>query len=107
MILLINFEKLKRITNALKVKDIFMHIGTNHLPRDHPDELACKTFWVLNFMNRGFQLATIYLSGILPKYESYDGNSQVFNMCYNHEHLNFNQHQAFAVNLEINFKLSV
>ena len=80
-----------------------MHIGTNHLPLEHPDKLARKIFRLINFINRRFQLAIIHLYGILPKYESNNVNCQIFDMCYNHEHLNVNQHQTCPVNHEPNY----
>ena len=93
------------------VTNVIIHVGTSHLPRDHPSDITTKTSKLLLHATKEFPNTSIYFSAILPKFNNTffeminQVNSEIFELCSYYHQLRFIQHQNFAVNHEMNKEL--
>ena len=94
------------------VTNVIIHVGTNHLPRDHPSDITTKISKLLLHATKEFPNTSIYFSAILPKFNNTffeminHENSEIFELCSYCNQLRFIQHQYFAKNHEMNKELS-
>ena len=51
------------------VTNVIIHVGTNHIPRDHPSDITTKSQLLLH-TTKEFQNTSIYFSTILPKFNN-------------------------------------
>ena len=83
------------------VTNVIIHVGTNHLLRDHPSGITTKI--ISKYID--------YFSAILPKFSNTffeminHVNSEIFELYSYYHQLRFIQHQEFAVNHEMNKEL--
>ena len=93
------------------VTNVIIHVGTNHLPRDHPSDITTKISKLLLHATKEFPNTSIYFSAIRPKFNKTffeminHVNSEIFELCSYYHQLRFIQHHDFAVNHEINKEL--
>ena len=93
------------------VTNVIIHVGKNHLPRNHPSDITTKISKLLLHATKEFPNKSIYFSVILPKFNSTSFeminhvNSEIFELCSYYHQLRFIQHQDFAVNHEMNKEL--
>ena len=91
-----------------QVKNIIIHVGTNHLPRDNPKDTAKEICKLLVRIQYQFPNTVIFYSGILPKFgkKSFGDinyiNASVFNLCARSQRMHFISHNSFAVNGSLN-----
>ena len=87
-----------------QVKNIIIHVGTNHLSRDNPDDTATKIYKLLVRIQYQFPDTVIFYSGIPPKFgkTSFGDinyiNESAFNLCARSQKMQFISHNSFAVN---------
>ena len=92
------------------VTNVIIHVGTNHIPRDHPSDITTKSQLLLH-TTKEFQNTSIYFSTILPKFNNTffeminQVNSEIFELCSYYHQLRFIQHQDSGANHEMNNKL--
>ena len=93
------------------VTNVIIHVGTNHLPRDHPSDITTKISKLLIHATKEFPNTSIYFSAILPKFNNTffeminHVNSEIFELCSYYHQLRFIQHQDLGANHEMNNKL--
>ena len=93
------------------VNTIILHIGTNHLPRDKPEDTARKICKLMNHIRKEFPQTRILYSAILPKFNrSFNSiinyvNNEIFEFCMLDKQMSFIQHNTFAVNHNLNSRL--
>ena len=69
------------------VTNVIIHVGTSHLPRDHPSDITTKTSKLLLHATKEFPNTSIYFSAILPKFNNTffeminHVNSEIFELC--------------------------
>ena len=51
------------------VTNVIIHIGINHLPREHPGDITTKISKLLLHVTKEFPKTSIYFSAILPKFK--------------------------------------
>ena len=91
-----------------RVKNIIIHVGTNHLPSDNYEDTAKKLRKLLVRIQCQFPNTVIFYSGILPKFgnKSFGDinyiNESVFNLCARSERMHCISHNSFAVNGSLN-----
>ena len=93
------------------VTNVIIHVGTSHLPRDHPSDITTNTSKLLLHATKEFPNTSIYFSAILPKFNNTffeminHVNSEIFELCSYYHQLRFIQHQGFAKNHEMSKEL--
>ena len=89
------------------LKSIIIHVGTNHLPRDNPVDMANKIWRLMIHTSKEFPNTLIYFSAILPKFNrSFNSmincvNNEVFSLCLDNQKSEFIQHSNFEVNHDL------
>ena len=80
------------------VTNVIIHVVTNHLPRDHPNDIT-KISKLLLHSTKRFPNTSIYFSVILLKFNNIffeminHMNSEMFELCSYYHQLRFIQHQ--------------
>ena len=87
------------------VKNILIHVGTNHLPRENPEDITRKICKLLMRIRQEYPDAIIFYSCILPKIGrehfnaiNYINKSIYYNICIGDNHMCYIGHSSFARN---------
>ena len=106
------FRKFKEEHQNASVKNVLVHVGTNHLllPNNDPDDVARKIGKLLNFLTYELPEAKVFFSAILPKYDAKffhiidRVNIAIFFMSLKNPKIHFIKHKKFAINNELNYQ---
>ena len=97
--------------NDVNVRNVIVHVGCNHLPRDDPDNVVQKICKLLSFLESNLPNANIFYSGIIPKYSNKSINmisyinTCIYHYCLRNNRLNFILHKLFVTKMEMNDNL--
>ena len=103
-------ERINELASKYDIENIIFHIGTNHIPRENPDDVTLKLINLLEETQRKLPNTQLHFSAILPKFKKifFEGinyiNRRIFDFA-NYRNIKFIQHNLFAMNHEINREL--